>query len=229
MTPVLLVFDIDGTLIDGQGAGGRALEQAFSDVLGQPQAFRGMEFAGRTDGQLIREALARHHLISSEETWHRLKGVYFDHLGEELKSTPPRILPGVDSLLARLLAQPTFLLAIGTGNFRTSAFMKLQAARLDHYFPCGGFSEDGLAREAIIRQAVQAATQYYGCTPRPVVIGDTRYDIEAAHQAGFPCLAVATGHYSRSLLQSHGADCVVDDLSREDDVVRHFLHLAALS
>jgi len=47
--PTVLLFDVDGTLVDTGGAGRRSIEAAFSEVFGEPFGPLGFPFAGMTD------------------------------------------------------------------------------------------------------------------------------------------------------------------------------------
>lgn len=60
----LILFDIDGTIMDSGGAGTRSLDLAFSELFSLESAFRGISMAGKTDIQIIRECLAAHGLHS---------------------------------------------------------------------------------------------------------------------------------------------------------------------
>ena len=59
MTPGLVLFDIDGTLVSTAGAGRLALDRAFEQLFGIRRAFESIELAGRTDLLIVRDALRR--------------------------------------------------------------------------------------------------------------------------------------------------------------------------
>ena len=59
MTPTLLLFDIDGTLVLTGRAGLRAMVRTFEVEFGVPDAFRDVSMGGRTDSWLLSHALAR--------------------------------------------------------------------------------------------------------------------------------------------------------------------------
>ena len=46
---IYLLFDIDGTLMEAEGAGRAALERAYDEATGVPGAMDGIVFAGRPD------------------------------------------------------------------------------------------------------------------------------------------------------------------------------------
>ncbi len=45
------------------------------------------------------------------------------------------------------------------------------------------------------------------------LVGDSPWDVQAAHNAGFPCYAVTTGTHTADELRAAGADAVYDNLS----------------
>ena len=54
---VLVLFDIDGTLVDTTGAGVRGMNTAFERLHGRPAALSGVAVAGRTDLAILTEWL----------------------------------------------------------------------------------------------------------------------------------------------------------------------------
>jgi len=208
---LLIIFDLDGTLLDGHGAGHRAMEYAFWRVLGVSGQFDRVDFAGRTDPAMFRLAAERAGVVIREAEWAAL----FDSFVAELKRTadPTRALPGVRSLLAQLAAHPGLGVAIGTGNVKAGADIKLAAAGLAGLIPVGGYGSDGESRETMLSIAIERARAYYRAPDAPLLtVGDTPRDVAAAHHHGVPCVAVATGHYDAAVLGQAGADAVLPSL-----------------
>ena len=95
----LLLFDIDGTLVDAFGAGREAVEDAFRDVTGHAVDSGGFSFSGKTDPQIVRDLLIDHgfprdgraDLASLTE---RVLDRYADRLAETINKTPVDALPG---------------------------------------------------------------------------------------------------------------------------------------
>ena len=70
---------------------------------------------------------------------------------------------------------------------------------------------DGLSdatRERVIRKAMEALGAEQDGT---VLIGDTKYDVFGANQAGIPCIGVSYGYALPGEMEAAGALCMVPD------------------
>jgi phosphoglycolate phosphatase-like HAD superfamily hydrolase len=220
----VLLFDIDGTLVKAGGAGRRALEQAMEHHLGdvvRPEEawLSGMKLDGMTDRLIVREAIAAVGHPFDEALCDRILDTYADRLEREILGPGYAVLPGVTDLLEEL-ARREAIFGLCTGNVLRGARIKLARGGLERFFGFGerdvyGFADDGEARERIVLAALARASARLGraVAPRDVlVIGDTPRDIAAAHAAGCPALAVATGRFDVEALRAEGADLVVGTL-----------------
>ncbi|MBN1959817.1 MAG: HAD hydrolase-like protein [Deltaproteobacteria bacterium] len=211
MSPTILLFDIDGTLLSAGGAGKRALEQAISQAVGTAYKLA-FSLDGRTDRAIVRQSLIDLHCSDSdiEKTITQILDNYVERLKIELNDTSAcYVYPGIlDVLNFAYAKQNTIALGLGTGNIQRGAKIKLASVNLDGYFSFGGFGSDHEERPEIIRIGAMHGAAKLGYdvkTCRVVVIGDTPRDIAAAHTVGAISIAVATGKYSIEQLQSAGA------------------------
>lgn len=212
-----LLFDIDGTLTVGGGAGNRALGRALHTRPRATEELRNMRLDGMTDRLISRALLASEgdHSVPLPE---RMKAVtdaeidvvlarYLEALQLECAERPYRPLPGVEELLRALRKRSDLVLGICTGNVERGAELKLRSAGLWGPFRFGGYGSDAEPRAEIVKAAWRRA-QALGAT-EGLVIGDTSRDILAAHEAGLPACAVATGRFTVHELAEHGAEMVV--------------------
>jgi phosphoglycolate phosphatase-like HAD superfamily hydrolase len=215
----IILFDIDGTLLLTGGAGLRALDRVFRDRFGVEDAYRGVEFHGRTDIGILR-AMLRRHLQRDPEPGElpRLADLYVQALEAVLAEGTPafRVLPGVREALAALQGRRDVLLGLATGNLEPAAWAKLRHAGLDGFFGVGGFGTDSEDREELTRRGAERARRAAGGDERtPVlVVGDTVHDVRCARAIGAACLAVATGNATEEALRAAGADWTVPGLDR---------------
>jgi phosphoglycolate phosphatase len=200
------------------GAGQRAMNRAFHEVFGIPDAFKGVDLAGRTDTSIVGDAFARQRMDADADSTARFRERYLVCLQEEVPrpGAGKRVLPGITPLLDALEPDDRHFLALLTGNYADAAAVKLAHFDLWRYFKCGAFGEDHGDRNHLVPVAMHRA-RACGLPPHvetmhTVVIGDTPRDVACAHAHGARCLAVATGDYSAETLRQAGADVVFDDL-----------------
>jgi phosphoglycolate phosphatase len=209
----VILWDIDGTLLSTGGAGREALDLAFEELFGVPQAFVAVSFGGRTDLGLVGEAFERAGLSMPEDAAPRLHDRYVGHLRRLLAARPGRakLLPGLPQALAQ--TAPIAVNALLTGNWRAGAAAKLGAVGLWEQFRFGAFADDAADRNALVPIARRRA-QDHGVTPgRVIVIGDTPHDVACARAGGAVAVAVCTGWSSREELQACGPDLLIEDLT----------------
>jgi len=183
----LLLFDIDGTLIDAGGAGARALNQALEDVSGIPEGFRGIDLAGKTDLQIIREGLRKMGLQPGDGIESALVGRYTTHLRGEMARCRGHLKPGVKELLPRLRERVGIHLGLLTGNVDEGARLKLGPFGLNDFFPIGAFGDDDEDRNRLLPVVVRRLLEKDGISVlhrECVVIGDTPRDVECARENG---------------------------------------------
>lgn len=222
--PPVLLFDVDGTLVNAGGAGRRSIEAAFLAHLGphssRPSWLDGMRLDGMTDRLIVREAMAAGGREFSDAVCDRVLETYLGVLAAEIRGPTYRVLPGVAGLLEELRGRGA-VLGLCTGNVAEGARIKLGHGGIDHYFGFGegdvnGFAHDGEARERIVEAALRRASARLGRRVAPseaLVIGDTPRDVAAARAVGVPVLAVATGRFGAEALAACGADRVLPTLA----------------
>jgi phosphoglycolate phosphatase len=213
----LILFDIDGTLIDTGGAGARSWSWAFEHLFGKPADIGKHSNNGMTDPVVARQTFTEVMEREPEpQELARLMASYLSVLPDYVAASEKyRVLPGVEELLPRL-TEAGVLLGITTGALEAGAHAKLGRAKLNHYFLVGGYGSDSEDRVELTRCAIRRGEQLLG---RPLkgdevaVVGDTPLDISAAQGANVTSIGVATGRYSVDQLTAASADHVLASLA----------------
>jgi phosphoglycolate phosphatase-like HAD superfamily hydrolase len=225
----LLLWDIDGTLMRGNGTLIRRFTQALREVYALPDEIKWIDHGGKTDGQIALETLALHDIDEATALEHfpRFTARYhqlMDEIGHELHQNL-RMLPGVVEVLAQLRARGVIQTLL-TGNMESVAVLKLRALKLDGYFdlPIGAYGSDDHDRTKLVPIARRkAAERYTEQIAQAVVIGDTPRDIACGRAGDARVVAVATGQYSVEQLQAHAPDVVLPDLSDTEAAIAAIL------
>jgi len=220
---ILLLFDIDGTLLACEGRGLRAMHRAVQRVCRRGPATVQIRAGGKTDPALFEEMAGAYGIHPAELEIHgaALRETYAEEFAGELRLTGHcAIKPGVGVLLERLAARREIRLGLVTGNLERTARLKLDSVRISGYFPNGGFGSDGRHRADLVGLAVERCAAGLPRHPRRIwVIGDTPADVESGRSHGACTLAVATGAASRVELEAAGADAIFDDFTDTERVV----------
>jgi phosphoglycolate phosphatase len=219
---VLVLWDIDHTLIESGGVGRQVYAAAFEKVTGRRLEHMA-ELSGRTEPMIFRETLQLHGIDDPGDLFDRFaeeqaRG-YAEH-ADELR-TKGRVLPGAAEVLRILASRDDVIQSVLTGNIHQSAQIKLTTFGLDRYLDLdiGAYGTDDEVRAHLVeiaRQRATAARGVYFDRDTTVLIGDTPNDIKAARDGGARVIAVATGKDSEEDLTKAGADTVFADLTDID-------------
>ena len=219
MIAVLVLWDIDHTLIETRGVGSQIYAEAFQEVTGH-RLEKLPQLAGRTEPVIFREALEIHGLSDSDGLYAQFAAAqahgYEKHKADMAHTG--RALPGAADALRALRSRDDTVQSVLTGNTKAASALKLQAFDLDQYLrlDLGAYGTDADDRPALVGIARQRAEKALGVSFSPentILIGDTPNDVKAAQEGNARIIAVATGNDSASDLTSAGADTVLEDLS----------------
>ena len=227
----LILFDVDLTLVTLTDCNLLALNSAFEQVHGIPNAFEGVVFGGGLDLPLMTEMYKKWGITKADPhappDLSAFKPVYFDHLAKRLDSwTDGYMCPGAWDLLEALSKEPGVQLGLETGNFREAAFLKLRKFGLDVFFQEGGFGGDWMTRTEVVADAIAKCQSLSGVVhdrTQIFLVGDSPSDIEAGQANGINTLAVATGLRNAEALQALHPTYVFQDLSDTQKVLEVLL------
>lgn len=214
---VLVLLDIDGTLLTTDGAGREAFAAAIRAVFGWEDDLGWVSFAGATDLGLLHQICRRH---GRRPTAGEI-AVFFERMERELdeRLTPRRVrvLPGARRFLAGLRRRRDVATALLTGNSRGGARIKIERAALELDVRRGAFGDELADRARLARRALRregGARRWRAVW----VVGDTPADVRAAGAIGALSLAVATGHHPAAELRRAGATLAIRRLTEVADL-----------
>jgi len=213
--PLIVLFDVDETLVHTGGSGARSWKAAFQKLYDIPADIGEHSSAGETDPQVARATFRG--VIGrdpSSDELGQLYAQYLLHLADDIwKSEEYRTLPGAEQTLVRL-GEAGVTLGLVSGAMEGAARTKLTPANLNRFFIFGAYGSDSPDRAELTEIAIEKATRLHDqLTPAQVyVVGDTPRDIEATKAAGAVSVGVASGHYSADDLRGAGATHVLVSL-----------------
>ncbi|PSJ63933.1 HAD family hydrolase [Pseudaminobacter soli (ex Li et al. 2025)] len=196
MSRPIIVFDLDGTLIDTAPDLLDSLNHSLAaGGIPHTNAFGFRSLAGQGGRVMIERAYAAQRKTLPSDEHDRLYTLFLDHYGENM---PGRSQPyaGVIAALDRF-SSAGFLLAVCTNKTEFFARKLLEALDLDRRFAaiCG---QDTFAfRKPDPRHLVETIAMAGGHRDRAVMVGDSQTDIDTAKAAGIPVVAVDFGYTDR--------------------------------
>lgn len=227
----LVLFDIDGTLLNSEGLGRASMRRALGSIFGSPgnPAYR---YDGKTDRQIVRDVMrleghSDEHIDSRME---KLIEIYLEGLRDGVKSGNFNVHPleGVVELLDVLEPRKDVVLGLLTGNVETGARTKLTAAGIDpDRFRVNAFGSDHEHRPELPAVAQRRASEKLGLEiagERMVVIGDTPADIACGRSLGAKAIGVASGHYTVEQLRAHDPYAVFPSLKDTQKVLEKIVN-----
>lgn len=225
MRSVLVLWDVDHTLIENSGVSKENYQKAFAKLTGRSPEYP-VHTDGRTDPEIIRNMLSVHGITPMDEYLPRIGEVLESAMSENFSRLRDRgyELPGARAALSALQDLPGVVQSVLTGNIRANAFAKVSAFGLDPYidFDVGGYGSDDNVRSNLVGVARERALAKYGLvfdSATTLLVGDTTRDVRAGRDGGAYVMAVASGADSVDQLQAEGADIALPDLRDTSAVV----------
>jgi phosphoglycolate phosphatase-like HAD superfamily hydrolase len=225
MCALLVLWDIDHTLIENNGVNKEIYARAFELLTGR-QAEHIARTEGRTEPDIMRNMLIEHGIEPTTDYDARMPQALESATLSEAATLRERghELPGSRDALSALRSSHGIIQSVLSGNIRPNAVTKLSAFALDNLidFEVGGYGSDDDVRANLVNFAQERAVAKYGVKfdkTNTVLIGDTPRDVQAGRNGGAHVIAVASGSDSIEALRAEGADIVLPDLRDTQAVV----------
>jgi len=212
MTPRLIIFDCDGTLVDSQHMIVAAMEMAFKSInLAPPDRDTILGIVGLS----LPEAISRLTQGADEDIISQIRENYSNAFGI-LRQDPVHAEPmyeGARDAILQLALDENTLLGIATGKSRRGVDKMLERFGLASYFVTIQTADvapskphPGMIERALAETGVNSADA--------VMIGDTTFDLEMANNAGVKAIGVSWGYHPVQLLEGAGVHGIVDDYAQ---------------
>ncbi|HEV7873789.1 MAG TPA: HAD-IA family hydrolase [Enterovirga sp.] len=211
----LVIFDVDGTLVDSQNMIVAAQREAFAACgLEPPSRARSLSIVGLS----LAEAFTA--LVGADGPIEALAEAYKAAFGR-LRADPAceePLFPGAEALIARLAARSDVMLGIATGKSRRGVAHILETHGWTDVFATVQTADDApskpdptMLRQALADTGIQADSA--------VMIGDTSFDMGMAKAARLHAVGVSWGYHPVAALREAGADTIIDSFEAFDTVL----------
>lgn len=201
----LIIFDLDGTLIDSSEDIAWAVNKTLRQMGFEEFSYQAIkERIGWGVKMLLQKALPeeKHNLL--EEARAIFMGYYGNHLLVKTK-----LYPGAKGVLEHFKGKK---LAIATNKPLNLTEKILDQLNISVCFQkvVGG---DGVQNKKPAPEAIEIILKELKALPgKAVFIGDSKIDIEAGKKAGIITIGAAYGFRGRQELEEAGADVIIDDI-----------------
>ena len=206
---MLILFDIDGTMISSEGVGVRSIVEAAEQLLGQTCSLEGISVGGRLDPLIWNDVCEKYGKENSTQLHDEFQHLYTNILRKNIGSITVKVLPGIRRLLDACVAMDNVTMGVVTGNYEETGTIKLRAAGINPaMFVANAWGTDGAVRDDLPPVAIG---QHQKEVP-VILIGDTVHDVTSGKSAGCRVIAVCTGSDDHATLAQSKPDLLLDDL-----------------
>jgi phosphoglycolate phosphatase len=212
---ILVLFDLDGTLVDGQHSV-LATFQAVFPAFGYraPTGAEVRSIIGRSLPQAIGD------MLGPDAPAERMAEAYKAHF-HVMRARPGYTEPvydGVDEVLRRLARREDLILGTATGKALRGIGWMVEKNGWHGVFSILQASDTAASKPS--PEMVQNACRETGVPPtRTLVFGDSVYDMQMAAGAGATAIGVSWGYGARDALLAHGASRIIDSFQEVEAVI----------
>ncbi|MEO6012939.1 MAG: HAD-IA family hydrolase [Devosia sp.] len=215
----LVIFDLDGTLIDSEALIVETVTHAFNAV-GEPvpdeRTIRSIS------GITLRDAMTILAPSADQKRLDAIAGSYRAQYRSQAGLAREPMFKGALEALDRLGTDPHTILAVATGKGYTGATTLLERHSVIDRF--NSIQTPDHNRGKPDPQMIETAMAKAGATrAQTVMIGDTVHDMRMARAARVAAIGVSWGYHEIDELKSEGANLVIDSFDQLDGAIEQLL------
>lgn len=215
----LILFDIDGTLIDSQNIIVASINKAFDSVgLSNPSHRDALSIVGLSLPLAMEALVGREGPIDDLVSGYKNAFASFRTSGEI--ASP--FFEGAQELVERLAASGEVMLGLATGKSRRGVNHILEKYNWGRHFVTIQTADDAASKphpEMILRAIDETGVRAHDL----VMIGDTSYDMAMARAANVRSLGVSWGYHAPDTLRETGAELIADSYQDLSVFLRRFI------
>lgn len=206
----LVIFDVDGTLVDSQDMIFEAFSYAYSGLdLPVPARHQALGFVGMSLENIFPALSPELDATLHQKLAQGYRDAYFHIRKKKGSNATSPFFPGARAALDSLRTEDETILAVATGKSKRGLDKLIEGYGLEGYFQSQQTADHHPSKPhpamilACLNETGIDAT-------RAVMIGDTTFDMEMGRGAGVKTIGVSWGYHPTRDLQ---ADQIIDDFS----------------
>lgn len=216
----LVVFDVDGTLVDSQAQIMAAMTEAFVvNDLPAPNREAVLALVGLSLEVLMPRLAPNEGPAMHDALVEGYKNAFMQLRVHKDAAQMAPLFPGTLDVIQQLHAQPETLLGVATGKSRRGLDKMLEAHDLSGHFVTQQVADHHPSKpHPSMLQACLADTGLVA--NQAVMVGDTSFDMEMAKAAGLYAIGVSWGYHDQKQLAA--ADVIIDRFDDLHDVLNDY-------
>ncbi|MBN9670933.1 HAD-IA family hydrolase [Roseibium aggregatum] len=213
----LIIFDVDGTLVDSQNSILHGLQVGFDAAgLPMPDRQRALSIVGRSLEEAFSDLVGPAYQDKVAMMADAYRQSKFSRREQGLEIDP--LYPGAREAIERFHAREDVLLGIATGKALRGVRHMQEVHDLHGMFATIQTADTSPSKphpDMIFRAMAET-----GAEPgRTVMLGDTGFDMTMAREAGAHAIGVTWGYHESTRLNAEGAELIVDSFEELDQAV----------
>jgi len=215
----LLLFDLDGTLVNLRGVGFRSLKIITKEILNSDKDISSIDVYGKTDTQIFEDIVnfINFDKKNFKQIYNKFVNRYLYYLKKEVQKIDfDPVINNIREFLADVSKRKNIYIGLLTGNIKKGAKIKLSRWGILKYFKFGAFGDDNINRNKLVPIAKKRAEELFSKKFKKkniYIIGDTPKDIEAAKKNNVISVAIASGNYNKEYLAKFSPDFLFENIS----------------
>lgn len=210
----LIMFDIDGTLVDSNHFDDALFARSIQNVLGISINGNWQQFTHATYSGILNQIIADNNFdLPAQEILQKVKKHFIQQTEQYLETHGLKEVPGAGQFIASLQSKENVIPAIATGGWDETAKLKLQKVGLDSAECAYASCSDAESRTKIMQVAEQRALK--GITPKQkIYFGDGPWDKIASSKLNYRFVGVGDGvHHSLTIQDYRHPEKIISKLN----------------
>ena len=193
MSKILIIFDIDGTLVTSDSRDSKAFAESYEEFFKRDfYSIDWKKYKHVTDHTIFHSVYEEHfgHACSVDQ----LDGFqqhYIDKLVANRQEDPKHYkeVAGANMILDLLHKDDRFVIGIGTGGWKRQQLIKLDHVGISVDQIYDSYADDKVTREEIIQDSIDLARQDHEIT-HTIYLGDAIWDLQTTSNMKMPFIGV---------------------------------------